>query len=126
MARLVRRVLVPGWIRRAAQSWFDARYVTRADHKDDIRDSLWEVKAVVRELAELRGEVEKLSARIARSAPDQTRMTRWDDAHRLAGETASAMDRILQNEVLLWQAVDRVEAACRDAGSTKGDREGAR
>ncbi|WP_225878847.1 hypothetical protein [Spongiactinospora rosea] len=61
----------------------------------------------------------------AKSAPDQARMARWDDAHRLAVETASAMDRILQNEVLLWQAVDRVESA-REAGEAREAREAAR
>ncbi|PZG36210.1 hypothetical protein C1I98_27000 [Spongiactinospora gelatinilytica] len=108
---------VPGWIRRSVRSWLDAHYVRRVDHKNDIRDSLWEIKVVARELAELRAEVERLNARVAKIAPDQARMARWDDAHRLAVETASAMDRILQNEVLLWQAVDRVEsAAAGDAG----------
>jgi hypothetical protein len=111
MVRLVKRVPVPRWLRHSVSSWFDRRYVTRAQHKNDIRDSLWEVKVVARELAELRREVERLGARVAAITPDGARMARWDDAHRLAGETAAAVDRILQNEVLLWQAVDRVEAA---------------
>ncbi|MFI0419440.1 hypothetical protein [Spongiactinospora sp. 9N601] len=132
MVRLVRRVPVPGWIRRSARSWLDAHYVRRVDHKNDIRDSLWEIKVVARELAELRAEVERLNARVAKiapaaeAAPDQARMARWDDAHRLAVETASAMDRILQNEVLLWQAVDRVESAAAGDAGREAARDGIR
>ncbi|GGS58227.1 hypothetical protein GCM10010156_16070 [Planobispora rosea] len=119
MVRLVKRALIPARLRRLVRGWFDSRYISRADHRQDIRDALWEVQTLRREVTALGAEVERLRARVGgsggragqdgtgvRVTPDQVR--RWDDAHRLAQETAVAMDRVLQNEVLLWQAVDRL------------------
>ncbi|MCG5214389.1 hypothetical protein [Streptosporangium sp. KLBMP 9127] len=106
-------------LRRAVRAWFDARYIPRAEHRDAVRDILWEVQAAGRELAELRREVETMRARLAKpvtapvtapvKVPDPRQTARWDDAHRLASETASAVDHLLQNEILLWQAVDRID-----------------
>ncbi|WP_229802980.1 hypothetical protein [Planobispora rosea] len=115
----MKRALIPARLRRLVRGWFDSRYISRADHRQDIRDALWEVQTLRREVTALGAEVERLRARVGgsggragqdgtgvRVTPDQVR--RWDDAHRLAQETAVAMDRVLQNEVLLWQAVDRL------------------
>ncbi|GAA5041562.1 hypothetical protein GCM10023259_010400 [Thermocatellispora tengchongensis] len=109
---------MPARLRRAVRAWLDARYVTRVDHRHDIKDALREVQAVGRELATLRREVERLRTQVTALAaepkqpapPDSARRAKWDEAHRLATETATAMDRLLQNEVLLWQAVDRIDA----------------
>ncbi|GLW06169.1 hypothetical protein Misp01_12990 [Microtetraspora sp. NBRC 13810] len=124
MVRLWKLAPVPTRLRRAVRAWLDARYVTRVDHRHDIRDSLWEVQALGRELVALRREVERLRAQVttlterprAAAAPDPRQTARWDEAHRLAHETATAVDRLLQNEVLLWQAVDRIDAGARPAG----------
>ncbi|MGV9328218.1 hypothetical protein [Streptosporangium sandarakinum] len=117
MARLAKRALVPARLRSAVRGWFDSRYISLAEHRQDIKDALWEVQVLRREVTTLRAEVERLQARAAKApaAPagrtvDEARARRWDDAHRLATETASAMERVLQNEVLLWQAVDRAAA----------------
>ncbi|MBB2913923.1 hypothetical protein FHS43_005232 [Streptosporangium becharense] len=116
------RALVPASLRRAVLRWFDSRYISRADHRQDLKDAVWEVRtlsrevrALSREVAALRAEVGELRTRAAASAsgagdrggvtPERT--ARWDEAHRLARETAVALDQVLQNEVLLWQAVDR-------------------
>lgn len=107
MVRLVKRALVPAPLRRAVLGWFDSRYISRADHRQDVKDALWEVQTLAREVTSLRAEVVELRARVAGVALDPARAGRWDDAHRLAQETAVALDGVLQNEVLLWQAVDR-------------------
>ncbi|HLU75167.1 MAG TPA: hypothetical protein VKZ82_23515 [Nonomuraea sp.] len=119
----MKRVLVPARLRKAVRSWFDSRYISIADHRQDIRDALWEVQTLRREMATLQAEVERLRA-AAEQAPRQQqkqapnaaethRLAR--DAHRLAKETAQALDGLLQNEVLIWQAIDdlktRVPAA---------------
>ncbi|MFI6507425.1 hypothetical protein ACIBCT_07465 [Streptosporangium sp. NPDC050855] len=110
MVRLVKRALVPARLRRAVLGWFDARYISRADHRQDVKDALWEVRTLAREVTSLRAEVADLRAQVARVRPDPARAGRWDDAHRLAQETAVALEEVLRNEVLLWQAVDRVTA----------------
>ncbi|MEU9834346.1 hypothetical protein AB0D67_22700 [Streptosporangium sp. NPDC048047] len=114
MARLAKRALVPARLRSAVRGWFDSRYISLAEHRQDIKDALWEVQVLRREVTTLRAEVERLQARTAKAPAgrtvDEARARRWDDAHRLATETAAAMERVLQNEVLLWQAVDRAAA----------------
>ncbi|MEU0570688.1 hypothetical protein ABZ297_35575 [Nonomuraea sp. NPDC005983] len=100
------RVLVPVRLRKAVRTWFDARYISIADHRQDIRDALWEVQTLRREMATLQAEVERL--RNARPlAVDRAKL---DDTQRLAQETAKALDGVLQNEVLLWQAIDSLKA----------------
>ncbi|OUC93438.1 hypothetical protein CA984_26275 [Streptosporangium minutum] len=99
---------MPAPLRRAVRGWFDSRYVSLADHRQDIKDTLREVQTLGREVTALRAEIDGLRARVAKAGVDQAQARRWDDAHRLAQETAVAMDGVLQNEVLLWQAVDRL------------------
>lgn len=106
MVPLVKRALVPAPLRRAVLGWFDSRYISRADHRQDVKDALWEVQTLAREVTSLRAEVVGLRARVAEVRLDPARAGRWDDAHRLAQETAVALDGVLQNEVLLWRAVD--------------------
>lgn len=108
MVRLVKRALMPAPLRRAVRGWFDSRYVSLADHRQDIKDTLREVQTLGREVTALRAEIDRLRERVAKAGVDQAQARRWDDAHRLAQETAVAMDGVLQNEVLLWQAVDRL------------------
>ncbi|WP_326644124.1 hypothetical protein OG884_09315 [Streptosporangium sp. NBC_01755] len=103
----MKRALVPAPLRRAVLGWFDSRYISRADYRQDVKDALWEVQTLAREVTSLRAEVVELRARVAGVTLDPVRAGRWDDAHRLAQETAVALDGVLQNEVLLWQAVDR-------------------
>ncbi|GAA3441878.1 hypothetical protein [Planomonospora venezuelensis] len=130
MVRLAKRALIPAGLRRLVRGWFDARYISRADHRQDIRDALWEVRTLSREVTALRAEVERLRAQGAGSGgaagvrAEAAQVRRWDDAHRLATESAAAMDRLLQNEVLLWQAVDRLSGdGGGDAGAAAaGDR----
>ncbi len=38
-----------------------------------------------------------------------------DDTRRLAQETAKALDGVLQNEILVWQAIDELRAAAAEA-----------
>ncbi|MEV0378468.1 hypothetical protein [Nonomuraea sp. NPDC050643] len=108
------RVLVPARLRKAVRTWFDSRYISIADHRQDIRDALWEVQTLRREMATLQGEMERL--RNARSQAADSRAdsradrAKIDDAHRLAQETAKALDGVLQNEVLVWQAIDDLRA----------------
>ncbi|MEV0200278.1 hypothetical protein [Nonomuraea sp. NPDC050691] len=106
------RVLVPARLRQAVRTWFDARYISIADHRQDIRDALWEVQTLRREMATLQAEVERLRKAKPAAAPgadraklDETRRLA-QDTQRLAQETAKAMDGVLQNEVLVWQAID--------------------
>ncbi|GGK50276.1 hypothetical protein Ppa06_09380 [Planomonospora parontospora subsp. parontospora] len=122
MVRLMTRIPIPARLRRVVRNWFDSRYISRADHRRDIRDALWEVQTLGREVTALRAEADglrrevgRLRARSAGPGIDAERAARWDDAHRLAQETAAALERVLQNEVLLWQAVDRVSGG-RAAG----------
>ncbi|WP_043624586.1 hypothetical protein [Nonomuraea candida] len=123
------RVLVPARLRKAVRTWFDSRYISVADHRQDIRDALWEVQTLRREVATLQGEVERLradrraagakAADVTLKAKVDTLKVRADDAHRLAQETARALDGVLQNEILVWQAIDELRAARtgpRDAG----------
>jgi hypothetical protein len=105
------RVLVPARLRKAVRTWFDSRYISIVDHRQDIRDALWEVQTLRREMATLQDEVERLrSARPAAPSSPATDRSRADDAHRLAQETAKALDRVLQNEVLVWQAIDDLKS----------------
>jgi hypothetical protein len=106
MVRSLVRALVPRRVVKAVRAWFDARYISRADHRQDIRDALWEVQTLRREVEALQGEVERLRGLTEKAVPDRARVARWDEAHRLAQETAAATGQLLQNEVLLWQAVD--------------------
>ncbi|NRQ37901.1 hypothetical protein HII36_39640 [Nonomuraea sp. NN258] len=96
------RVLVPVRLRKAVRTWFDSRYISIADHRQDIRDALWEVQTLRREMATLQAEVERLK----NARPPAIDKTKVDDTHRLAQETAQAMDGVLQNEILVWQAID--------------------
>lgn len=100
------RVLVPARLRKAVRTWFDSRYISAADHRQDIQDALWEVQTLRREVVALQGEVEKLRA-VKTQLPDTAKL---DETHRLAQETAEALDRVLQNEVLVWQAIDGVRS----------------
>ncbi|MEQ4719033.1 hypothetical protein [Nonomuraea sp. B19D2] len=111
------RVLVPARLRKAVRTWFDSRYISISDHRQDIRDALWEVQTLRREMATLQSEVERLrNARpVATDKVDKTDKAKLDDAHRLAQETAKALDGVLQNEVLVWQAIDDLRAG-RTAG----------
>ncbi|ACZ90777.1 hypothetical protein Aros01_02948 [Streptosporangium roseum] len=99
---------MPAPLRRAVRRWFDSRYISLTDHRQDIEDTLREVQTLGREVTGLRTEIDRLRAQVAKAGVDQAQARRWDDAHRLAQETAVAMDGVLQNEVLLWQAVDRL------------------
>nr|SBP00517.1 hypothetical protein BN4615_P10033 [Nonomuraea gerenzanensis] len=103
------------------RTWFDSRYISIADHRQDIRDALWEVQTLRREMATLQREVERLrDARPAAAAPaakpDPALKAKLDDTHRLAQETARAMDGVLQNEVLVWQAIDELRARRGEPG----------
>ncbi|WP_206066900.1 hypothetical protein [Nonomuraea composti] len=114
------RVPVPARLRRAVRTWFDSRYISIADHRQDIRDALWEVQTLRREMATLQGEVERLrNARPGTAAPkpDPALKAKVDDTHRLAQETAKALDGVLQNEVLVWQAIDGLRAKLDEPGS---------
>jgi hypothetical protein len=105
------RVLVPARLRKAVRTWFDSRYISISDHRQDIRDALWEVQTLRREMATLQSEVERLrNARPTASGIGRTDKTKLDDTHRLAQETAKALDGVLQNEVLVWQAIDDLRA----------------
>ncbi|MEU6784535.1 hypothetical protein ABZ912_35515 [Nonomuraea angiospora] len=105
------RVLVPARLRKAVRTWFDSRYISISDHRQDIRDALWEVQTVRREMATLQSEVERLrNARPTGSGISRADKTKLDDTHRLAQETAKALDGVLQNEVLVWQAIDDLRA----------------
>ncbi|MEV6865764.1 hypothetical protein AB0M44_32805 [Streptosporangium subroseum] len=114
----MKRALVPARLRRVVLGWFDSRYISRADHRQDIKDALWEVQTLGREIVSLRAEVGELRAQVEKVRLDPIRAKRWDDAHRLSEETAVAMDGVLQNEVLLWQAVDRLSAGSAGSAAT--------
>jgi hypothetical protein len=134
------RVLVPARLRTAVRTWFDSRYISIADHRQDIRDALWEVQTLRREVATLHGEVERLrstpappaagkapasKASAAPVAPVIDR-TQFNDTRRLAQETAKALDRVLQNEVLVWQAIDDLRSRTQAAGNTDSTEGGSR
>ncbi|MFG1958873.1 hypothetical protein [Nonomuraea sp. NPDC049028] len=112
------RVLVPARLRKAVRTWFDSRYISIGDHRQDIRDALWEVQTLRREMASLQDEVERLRNARPATAPTSapTDKARLDDTHRLAQETAKALDGVLQNEVLLWQAIDDLKSRTSDSG----------
>lgn len=109
--RFVVRVLTPSRLRRALWSRLDARYVTKPDHRQDIKDTLWEIQMLRREVVALRGEIDRLRrttpAQPARPAPSDGRAA---EAHRLATETAEALDTLLQSEMRIWQAIDDLSA----------------
>ncbi|WP_440069190.1 hypothetical protein [Streptosporangium sp. OZ121] len=121
----MKRALVPAPLRRAVLGWFDSRYISRADHRQDVKDALWEVQTLAREVTSLRAEVVELRAQVAGVKLDPARAGRWDDAHRLAQETAVALDGVLRNEVLLWQAVDRATGDTAGIRGTAGRGSGA-
>lgn len=104
MLRFVMRVLAPSRLGRAVRFRIDARYVTKTDHRQDIKDTLWEVQMLRREVVALRREVDRL--RQAPGAAKTVADPRAAQAQRLATETAEALDQVLQNEVLIWQAID--------------------
>ncbi|WP_204358434.1 hypothetical protein [Streptosporangium sp. 'caverna'] len=114
----MKRALIPARLRRVVLGWFDSRYISRADHRQDIKDALWEVQTLGREIVSLRAEVGELRAQVEKVRLDPARAKRWDDAHRLSEETAVALDGVLQNEVLLWQAVDRLPAGPGGSGGS--------
>ncbi len=104
MLRFVMRVLAPSRLGRAVRSRIDARYVTKTDHRQDIKDTLWEVQMLRREVVALRRELDRL--RQAPGAAKPVADPRAAQAQRLATETAEALDQVLQNEVLIWQAIE--------------------
>ncbi|WP_111698846.1 hypothetical protein [Microbispora triticiradicis] len=109
------RVLTPSRLRRALLSRLDSRYVTKPDHRQDLKDALWEVQMLRREVVALRDEIDRLrrgNAAPARAAADP----KAAEAHRLATETAEAVDTLLQNEMRIWQAIDDLSARVGDSG----------
>ncbi|MCT9931353.1 hypothetical protein N5079_14110 [Planotetraspora sp. A-T 1434] len=116
MMRLVMRALAPSRLRRAVRSRTDARYVTKTDHRQDIKDTLWEIQMLRREVVALRGEVDRLWQAVQTgsgrpsSAVKGGSDPRAAEAHRLATETAEALDTVLRNEVRIWQAIDGLSA----------------
>ena len=117
------RVLVPARLRKAVRTWFDSRYISIGDHRQDIRDALWEVQTLRREMASLQDEVERLrnarpatASATAHTTAHTTDKARIDDTRRLAQETAKALDGVLQNEVLLWQAIDDLKSRVPSPG----------
>ncbi len=111
--RFVLRALIPSRLRRAVRSRIDARYVNKAEHRKDIKDALWEVQMLRREVVSLRSEVDRLRQVVITPPKAPTVDLRGTDAHRLATETADALDRLLQNEMLVWQAIDALRAEIR-------------
>ncbi|WP_244312626.1 hypothetical protein [Microbispora hainanensis] len=109
------RVLGLSRLRRALLSRLDSRYVTKPDHRQDLKDALWEVQMLRREVVGLRDEVDRLR-RVATApvkqaaAPTPAPDPKAAEAHRLATETAEAVDTLLQNEMRIWQAIDDLSA----------------
>ncbi|MBX6382800.1 MAG: hypothetical protein IRZ07_07465 [Microbispora sp.] len=107
------RVLGLSRLRRALLSRLDSRYVTKPDHRQDIKDALWEVKMLRREVVALRGEVDRLrrtGGTAVKPAPEPKADPKAAEAYRLATETAEAVDTLLQNEMRIWQAIDDLSA----------------
>ncbi|MEU6413533.1 hypothetical protein [Microbispora sp. NPDC046933] len=109
------RVLGLSRLRRALLSRLDSRYVTKPDHRRDLKDALWEVQMLRREIVALRDEVDRLRRAAATpakpaAAPKATADPKAAEAHRLATETAEAVDTLLQNEMRIWQAIDDLSA----------------
>ncbi|WP_256862867.1 hypothetical protein [Microbispora sp. GKU 823] len=109
------RVLGLSRLRRALLSRLDSRYVTKPDHRQDLKDALWEVQMLRREIVALRGEVDRLrraTVTPVKAAPEPrvTADPKAAEAHRLATETAEAVDTLLQNEMRIWQAIDDLSA----------------
>ncbi|WP_249345853.1 hypothetical protein [Microbispora sp. H11081] len=109
------RVLGLSRLRRALLSRLDSRYVSKPDHRQDLKDALWEVQMLRREVVALRDEVDRLRraatapvkpAAAPKPAPDP----KAAEAHRLATETAEAVDTLLQGEMRIWQAIDDLSA----------------
>lgn len=118
MIRFVMPLLAP--LTRAVRSRIDARYVSKADHRQAIKDTLWEIQMLRREVVALRGELDRLRAgRPSVGSPGAGSDPRAAEAHRLATETAAALDKVLQNEVRVWQAIDDL-AARMPAGRRAG------
>src|SRR5262249_39486829 len=102
----------------------DSRYISIANHRQDIRDALWEVQTLRREMVTLQSEVERLrNARPPAAAPkvDKLDKAKLDDAHRRAHGSAKRLDGLLQNEVRLWQAVDALRARLPGPGVVTGE-----
>ncbi|WP_084959999.1 hypothetical protein [Thermoactinospora rubra] len=100
------RVLIPSRVRAAVRARLDARYAARAELRaalDEVSALRGEVAALGSRLSELGGEVAALREQVERL---RAAARQADDTRRLALETAEALDRVLQDEVLLWQAVD--------------------
>jgi hypothetical protein len=138
MMRFVARVLVPARLRRAFRSRLDARYITKADHRQDVRSlreeyrrlhqeanddrkreaehALREIELLRHEVAALRDEVVRLrdatkeSLQKVKSVSDGAAQAR-----RLATEGAGAIDHVLQSEVRIWQAIDTLASRMPDA-----------
>ncbi|GAA0377147.1 hypothetical protein GCM10009530_29680 [Microbispora corallina] len=107
--RFLGRVLAPPRLRRALWSRLDARYATKADHRQGIKDALWEVQMLRREVVALRDEVDRLRQSV-KAPPKPAADPRVAEAHRLATEAAEALDSLLRTEVRLWQAIDDLSA----------------
>ncbi|MBP2703349.1 hypothetical protein JOL79_05995 [Microbispora sp. RL4-1S] len=60
MMRFVVRLLARDRFRRALWSRLDARYVGKAGHRQDIKDTLWEIQMLRREVVALRDELDRL------------------------------------------------------------------
>jgi len=73
------RALIPARMRKAVRTWFDARYISAAVHRQDIKDALWEVQTLRREVIALQHEVAGLRAQLApwpgRDHADQMRFS---------------------------------------------------
>ncbi|GGO05018.1 hypothetical protein GCM10010116_10050 [Microbispora rosea subsp. aerata] len=115
--RLMMRLRVLGLsrLRRALLSRLDSRYITKSDHRRDLKDALWEVQMLRREVVALRNEVDRLrrtgGAPVkATPEPRVTADPKAAEAYRLATETAEAVDTLLQNEMRIWQAIDDLSA----------------
>ena len=129
MMRFVVRVLLASRLRRAVRARIDARYVTKDVHRQDLKDALWEVQklrkeiialrdevAQRREVVALREEVVALRRKVSAPAPKPPVDPRIAQAHRLATQTAESLDHVLQNEVRIWQALDGLSAQASASG----------
>ncbi len=118
--RLMMRLRVLGLsrLRRALLSRLDSRYVTKPDHRQDLKDALWEVQMLRREVVALRDEVDRLRRAPVKppATPRATADPKAAEAHRLATETAQAVDTLLQSEMRIWQAIDDLSARVGASG----------